>query len=1046
MTRSLSSPTLSFAALASLVLGLPAALGAQPVPIGGQFQVNTYTTSYQAEPDVAVGPDGAFVVVWGSDGSPLDTIDYSALGQRLAADGSRVGAEFMANTTVTGSQYFPSVDLHAGGAFVVVWQSDGEAGEDGYGIRGQRYAADGSALGSQMVINAYTTGGQENAVVATADDGGFVVAWDGPSGADQDGGIQMRRFDASGAAQGSSTQVNTYTSNTQSTPDLVRLPDGGLVVVWESDGSPGTDFESFSIQGRRFDAGGVEIGDQFQINTTTGAAQVRPRVDADAEGGFAVVWQSQSSSGDDDDDRSIQGRRFASDGTALAGDFQVNTYTTDRQSEAWVAVRDSGEFVVVWRSYADLDGVGQSIQGATFDSDGTPLGGQFRVNELSADFDFGPTIGTDGGDRFVVSWSSSSSSGTDDDGLGSVQARRFELVRVRGQVFLDGDFDGLRDPGEGPIEGVDVHLYDAADGMLLESTSTDASGAYDFPNRPDAYFVEFEAPLPYVFTFQDRGVDDTVDSDADPQTGRTVDFDATALPVQDAGLTNGVGDRVWLDADGDGIQDGSEGGVAGVSVRLFALGGGEAASEVTDGDGRYSFADLAPGSYSVAATAPDGFVFTARHQGSNDAVDSDVDRATGETSPFDFTYGDLDLTLDVGLVPDGDEDGVSDPEDNCPSDPNADQADGDGDGVGDACDSTTIGDRVWLDGNLNGIQDGGESGFEGVTVELLSADGTSQGTTSSAADGSYSFSGVPGGTYYLALSEPPGFCFTMRDQGDDATDSDVDPVTFTTALFEVAEGGDDPSRDAGVVPDASVGNRVWLDDGDGIQDGGESGVSGVVVRLYEASDEIVGGTVTDADGFYAFSPGPGEYYLEFVLPASMAFAPRDVGTDDEADSDVDLGLGTTSLFTLGPGQVDRSRDAGLEPAAIGNRVWLDGNGDGRQQPGEPGLVGVTVRLLDEADATVGSTTTGDDGIYGFVGVASGTYRIEVEPPVDALFSSPDVGSDDLVDSDVDPETGRTALFAYEAGAASRSWDAGVRIQPLFADGFESGTTSAWSSP
>ena len=95
-----------------------------------------------------------------------------------------------------------------------------------------------------------------------------------------------------------------------------------------------------------------------------------------------------------------------------------------------------------------------------------------------------------------------------------------------------------------------------------------------------------------------------------------------------------------------------------------------------------------------------------------------------------------------------------------------------------------------------------------------------------------------------------------------------------------------------------------LDDGNGIQDGGELGVSGVLVKLYDELGTELETTTTDSSGHYGFAPGAGTYYLEFLLPADMAFAPRDQGQDDEADSDVNAASGTTSVFVLGPGQVD----------------------------------------------------------------------------------------------------------------------------------------------
>ena len=84
-----------------------------------------------------------------------------------------------------------------------------------------------------------------------------------------------------------------------------------------------------------------------------------------------------------------------------------------------------------------------------------------------------------------------------------------------------------------------------------------------------------------------------------------------------------------------------------------------------------------------------------------------------------------------------------------------------------------------------------------------------------------------------------------------------------------------------------------------------------------------------------------------------------------------------------------------------------------------------MRLLDNAGIEVASAVTDADGLYGFLGIASGDYRIEVTLPVGAVFSSQDIGGDDFFDSDVDPVTGRTALFSYTNGTASRANDAGV---------------------
>ena len=97
---------------------------AQVVPIGPEFQVNTYTTFARTDP--ALGPDGAgdFVVVWTSQGSSGPT-ELCVRGQRFASTGAALGAEFQVNTYTTGPQYAPPVGPDGAGGFLVAWTSEG---------------------------------------------------------------------------------------------------------------------------------------------------------------------------------------------------------------------------------------------------------------------------------------------------------------------------------------------------------------------------------------------------------------------------------------------------------------------------------------------------------------------------------------------------------------------------------------------------------------------------------------------------------------------------------------------------------------------------------------------------------------------------------------------------------------------------------------------------------------------------------------------------------------------------------------------------------
>ncbi|MFH1375030.1 MAG: SdrD B-like domain-containing protein [bacterium] len=112
---------------------------------------------------------------------------------------------------------------------------------------------------------------------------------------------------------------------------------------------------------------------------------------------------------------------------------------------------------------------------------------------------------------------------------------------------------------------------------------------------------------------------------------------------------------------------------------------------------------------------------------------------------------------------------------------------------------------------------------------------------------------------------------------------------------------------------AAIGDFVWLDaDEDGIQDPGELGIPGVTVNLYSCADVLLATTITDASGLYMFTGlTPGDYYVEFVIPAGYNVSPQDQGADDAVDSDADPSSGRTVCTTLDAGEVDDTWDCGL---------------------------------------------------------------------------------------------------------------------------------------
>jgi hypothetical protein len=252
----------------------------------------------------AVAPDGTggFVVVWTSGGFGYpgpDGSETSIHGQRYASAGAPIGGEFQVNTYTTSYQYAPAAGPDGGGGFVVMWSGRGMS--DDFGVWGQRYDGAGLPVGSEFQINTYTTSTQGHPKVAPDGAGGFVVTWvsQGSSGSDPGSSIQGQRYSSAGAPVGAEFQVNTYTTGNQ---DLYGTghavaPDGagGFVVTWTSFGSSGSDTgpnADASIQGQRYGSTGAPIGGQFQVNTNTMYNQYYPAVAPDGAGGFVVVWQS----------------------------------------------------------------------------------------------------------------------------------------------------------------------------------------------------------------------------------------------------------------------------------------------------------------------------------------------------------------------------------------------------------------------------------------------------------------------------------------------------------------------------------------------------------------------------------------------------------------------------------------------------------------------------------------------------------------------------------------------------------------------------------
>ena len=544
-------------------------------------------------------------------------------------------------------------------------------------------------------------------------------------------------------------------------------------------------------------------------------------------------------------------------------------------------------------------------------------------------------------------------------------------------VWHDLNGNGRQDAGEPGIDGVAVTLNGTDDTgrTVLAATTTAGGGAYNFGNlRPGTYSVTFgntAAGVTYTRTIQNSSAAiGTNNSDGDPVTGQTASFGLVAGQNQNAidqglYLPVNLGDHVWYDVNGSGTAtpDAGEPGIPNVGVQLFYAGPdgvfgtiddpvGPVDATTTNGTGDYLFTGKIPGTYRVqivAATLPNGLTTPTFDR---DGI------ATPNVGTAALTSGNDDLNFDFSYRA-----------------------------------SASLGDRVWLDANGNGVQDVGEPGIPGVqvTATWLGFDGVLGGgddvtytTTTDTINGNYLFSNLPAGKYVVSVNPatlPANFVQTF----------DLNGPLDNSATRTLAVNENAVDVDFGYRGQASVGDRVWDDaNGNGVQDPGEPGVLNAAVQLrtpgpdgvLNTADDIVFTTTTNAAGNYLFSGVP-VYTAADTMRVTVTSVPAEFTTQTY---DLD-GLGTPNQadFTLAPTQNRVDVDFGYRGnGSLAGDVYVDTNNNGTIDATEPPIANVLVTLtgLDSSGNTLTeSTTTNALGAYSFTGLIPGTYSLAETQPI-----------------------------------------------------------------
>jgi hypothetical protein len=239
-----------------------------------------------------------------------------------------------------------------------------------------------------------STFAETQAVAANANQQ-IVIAYAGSGTGDGDG--VFVRFIDGGVFVGPEMLVNTTTTGNQTFPSAAIGSGGESVVVWSGRGVGDSDGGIFF---QLYDNTFAPQGTETRVNVTTSSFQHKPLVSIAPDGTFVVVW---SGKGIGDIDSGVFARRYAANGTPLTGELRVNTTSAYYQQEPSIAIANDGTFLITWSGNGPGDMSGIFYQ--RFDAMANPVGVETLVNTTVVGTQKLPSIGIDDLGTFTIAWS-----------------------------------------------------------------------------------------------------------------------------------------------------------------------------------------------------------------------------------------------------------------------------------------------------------------------------------------------------------------------------------------------------------------------------------------------------------------------------------------------------------------------------------------------------------------------------------------------------------------------------------------------------------------
>ena len=531
----------------------------------------------------------------------------------------------------------------------------------------------------------------------------------------------------------------------------------------------------------------------------------------------------------------------------------------------------------------------------------------------------------------------------------------FRSATVSGAVLLSTGLASL--PVKGGMENVCITLLDEYGAPVSDTTTTytDAEGRFYLKGAlPGTYMLEYLLPANAAFTQPETGAESI--TTAPFTVGSADDLQLDPLYAVYTGSLSGV---LYQDQNLSGAYDADEDVFAGVRITLENTDLGLIYETSTLDNGQYIFDLLRPGSYTIRATLPDGFCFAVDASSPFPAL-ADVNGL----SSFDIGVGEQQHERNIAIIR-----------------------------------PASLHGLVFFDRDNDGSRADDDPGAANVTLSLRSVHGTHSYSMLSDTDGYFHLDALVPGEYTLRA--------TLESDCIPANGNDAKLIDgfWTSSLFILPHAESTPEY--AILRYGRIAGKVWN------MGQSEDGIAGRSVTLYE--NGVACATVqTNAQGAFSFENlKPGAYSLSCDLPDESYRFARTVDTAEQPSlilgdtSRQENDLGFSDVFTLSMGENRADCHIGIGAMGmLGDTAWIDENGNGLQDAGEPNLPGVKIALYQYGEL-VAETETDVFGHYQIRDLYPGYYTARVTMP-EEVKATIHVTTYPMVNSELEPSEDTTA--------------------------------------